>query len=79
MNTITSSESLFEFRGDQLEAIINWFAASPNITSVELDDVELSAIGLPDRIYFTVNYRDKANVPIILDAGDEFPKVGLEH
>jgi len=66
---------LHEISVNQLAAIVNWFAKSPNIRGIEIDDIETNSHGHLDRLFVTVNYLDKAQVPVVLDAGDEFPLI----
>lgn len=72
---INSQDYIYEISVRQLEGILNYFAKSPNISHVEIDDVEPTEDGHIERLYTTVNYRDGHMIPVVLDAGDEFPTI----
>lgn len=67
-------EQIFEISIQQLEDLINHFAVSPNLSRVEIDDVETDENGRPARVFFTADYRAQTQVPIVLDAGDDYSK-----
>lgn len=64
---------LYEISRDQLEALINYYAKSPNIEQIELDDIETDKRGHITRVWSRVTYRNQQIGPVVLEAGKRFP------
>lgn len=72
---MNAKDTVFEITGEQLEAIIDYFAKSPNITGVELDQIFLDDNKHLVTIYSTIMYRDKRPIQHVLEVEENFPDI----